>query len=107
MAFDHAPVGLTQCPRGITALNPALEHMLGDRLFDGRSPYFGDLVHPEEKATVERLMQETFDGKRESFQIDSKNPSCGLGMSVLDVPSPAAERIRSTPSRANCGCACK
>jgi two-component system cell cycle sensor histidine kinase/response regulator CckA len=75
--FDHAPVGLAQCqPNGeITLLNPALEQMFGNGSMLGRSVYFGDLLHPDDKVTGERLLREMFSGKRNNFQLDSRNPA--------------------------------
>jgi two-component system, cell cycle sensor histidine kinase and response regulator CckA len=76
LVFGHAPVGLAQCqPQGrITALNPALEQMFGDGPTVGHSVCFADLIHPEDKGVGERLLREMFEGKRNSFQFDSKSP---------------------------------
>jgi len=73
--FENAPVGLAQChlQGDITALNPALEQMLGDHPPTGRSLSLGDLIDPEDKPAGERLMQEMFEGRRDSFQLDSKS----------------------------------
>ena len=75
LLFENAPVGLAQCqPQGaITALNPALEQMLGDLPATGRSLSLGDLIGSEDKPAGERMMREMFEGKRESFQLDSKS----------------------------------
>jgi two-component system, cell cycle sensor histidine kinase and response regulator CckA len=76
LAFDHAPIGLAQCRANgeIIRLNPALEQMFGHSFTMGRSVYFGDLLHLDDKVTGERLLREVFSGKRNSFQIDSRNP---------------------------------
>ena len=75
LLFENAPVGLAQCPPqgAITALNPALEQMLGDRHANGRSPSLADLIDPEDKPAGERLMREMFEGKRDSFQLESNS----------------------------------
>jgi two-component system, cell cycle sensor histidine kinase and response regulator CckA len=75
LMFENAPMGLAQCqPQGaITALNPVLEQMLGDIPATGRSLSFGDLIDPADQPSGERLMREMFDGKRDSFQLDSKS----------------------------------
>jgi len=75
LLFENAPVGLAQCqPQGaITALNPALEQMLGDRHATGRSPSLADLIDPEDKPAGERLVSEMFEGKRDSFQLESNS----------------------------------
>src|SRR5208283_1149212 len=75
LLFENAPVGLAQCqPQGaITALNPALEQMLGDRLAPGRSLSLADLLDSEDRPASERLMREMFEGKRDSFQLDSRS----------------------------------
>jgi hypothetical protein len=57
----------------ITALNPALEHMLGERSTTGRSLCLGDLIHPEDKPVGERFMREPFEGKCDSFQLVSRS----------------------------------
>jgi signal transduction histidine kinase len=77
--FYDAPIGLAQCqPRGeITALNPALERMFGGQ---GRFQHFADLVHPAQKAESERLLCEMFEGKRSSFELDSKSALNGLAI---------------------------
>ncbi len=73
--FENAPMGLAQCqPQGaITALNPVLEQMLGDIPATGRSLSLGDLIDPADQPSGERLMREMFEGKRDSFQLDSKS----------------------------------
>ena len=72
--FDHAPVGLAQCQRqgNITALNPALERMLGRRSETVSSLCFADLLQPSERAEGERLFRELFERRRDSFQLNSQ-----------------------------------
>ena len=72
--FATAPFALAQCQRAgnITALNPALEHMLGGRSRIARSLCFGDLIHPQDRAEAKRLLSELFDRQRDSFQMDSQ-----------------------------------
>lgn len=75
LMFENAPVGLAQCqPQGaITALNPVLEQMLGDIPATGHSLSLGDLIDLEDQPSGERLLRELFEGKRDSFQLDSKS----------------------------------
>jgi PAS domain S-box-containing protein len=72
--FEKAPFALAQCqrPGNITALNPALEQMLGGRPRILRSLCFGDLIHPQDRAEGERLLAELFARQRDSFQMDSQ-----------------------------------
>src|ERR1700756_3942358 len=71
---DCAPLGLAQCDRqgNVTALNPALEQLLGDGSWNARSLCFADLIHLQERAEGERLFRELFEQKRDSFHLDSK-----------------------------------
>jgi two-component system cell cycle sensor histidine kinase/response regulator CckA len=72
--FATAPFAMAQCQRAgnITALNPALEHMLGGRSRIARSLCFADLIHPQERAEAKRLLNELFERQRDSFQMDSQ-----------------------------------
>src|ERR1017187_2665612 len=72
--FEYAPVGLAQCQRqgNITALNPALDQVLGGRSTTAPSLCFGDLIHPHERAEGERLFRELFERPGDSFQLDSQ-----------------------------------
>jgi two-component system, cell cycle sensor histidine kinase and response regulator CckA len=71
--FENAPLGLAQCQRqgNVTALNPALEQMLGGKSRIPRSLSFADLFPPQDRAEAERLLDELFERQRDSFQIDS------------------------------------
>lgn len=75
--FECAPLGLAQCQRqgNITALNPALEQMLGGRSSLPPSLCFADLIHPQDRAEGERFFRELFERQRDSFQIDSQMTS--------------------------------
>ena len=76
--FEKAPFALAQCQRqgNLTALNPALDQMLGGRArVVARALCFADLMHPQERAQAEQLLLELFAGQRESFQIDSQTTS--------------------------------
>jgi PAS domain S-box-containing protein len=72
--FENAPVGLALChPNGkITALNRALERMLGDASNSTRSWCFAELLHPRDRDEGERLLQELFEKKRDGFQVEAK-----------------------------------
>jgi two-component system, cell cycle sensor histidine kinase and response regulator CckA len=78
--FANAPVGLAECrlPGNITAINPVLEKMLGERSRMVRSLDLAELIAPEANPESERLLRELFAGKRDSFQIESET-STGNG----------------------------
>jgi PAS domain S-box-containing protein len=86
--FENAPMGLAQCePMGsVTAINPAMEQMLGGTAHLMRSLRLTDLIHLESPAESDRLLRELFDGRRDSFQVDS-------------VPSVKNRRVRWTAWR--------
>jgi PAS domain S-box-containing protein len=76
--LEQAPLGFVQFQHGtITALNPALERMLGDSASSARSLTPADLISPQDQANAERLLHELYDGARDSFQIDSAPLSAG------------------------------
>ena len=80
LLFENAPVGLAQCQSlgTVTALNPTLDRMFGDRPKTGRSLCIADLIHPQDRAESERFLREMFDGQRDTFRIDSKTAGpCG------------------------------
>ncbi len=72
--FEKAPVGLAQCRRdgSIAALNPALERMLGTAATIPETLCFSDLIPQQARDECKRLFSELFEGRRDSFQIDSK-----------------------------------
>ena len=72
--FEQAPLALVECQaRGsISALNPALEEMFGIRA--GAAMRLADLVDVRDRGACERLISELFDGKRDSFQVDTHTP---------------------------------
>ena len=74
---------MAQCQRegNITALNPALEQMLGGRSRIARafSLRFADLLHPTDRAEGQRLLDELFERQRDSFQIDSQTTDANRG----------------------------
>lgn len=71
--FENAPIGLAHCQRhgNITALNPALEQMLGSGVNDAHPLRLTELIDPQDHGTGERLLRELFDGERDNFQVDS------------------------------------
>ena len=75
--FEDAPLAVGQFHSlgTLTALNPALQRMLGARVKAGRPPSLLDLIHPGNRAESELLMSELFEGDRDSFQIDSASPN--------------------------------
>lgn len=81
--FENAPLAMAQCQRegNITALNPALEQMLGGRSRIARafSLRFADLLHPTDRAEGQRLLDELFERQRDSFQIDSQTTDANRG----------------------------
>lgn len=72
--FERAPVCFAQLDlRGaIKSVNPALRRLLGEsREFERYR--LTDLIDPELASDCELLLQETFDGKRESFQLENRS----------------------------------
>ncbi len=63
-------MGLVQCHchGTITALNPAMEQMLGDA---APSLSLADLIHSQDREQTDRLLRELLDGERRCFQIDT------------------------------------
>jgi two-component system cell cycle sensor histidine kinase/response regulator CckA len=72
--FEQAPIWFARCaPAGnILAVNPALERALDKSAEMVRG--FADLVDPDRRAESTQLMQELVAGKRQSFQVVSRNP---------------------------------
>jgi len=72
--FANAPFAMVQCQRGgqIVALNPALEHLLGEDSERAHPHYFVELIRPEEREEARRLLVELFEQQRDSFQVDSR-----------------------------------
>ncbi len=72
--FSSAPLWFAQLDaRGnLTALNPALRRVL-DQSIETKFPRLTDLIDPDLKADCERLIQEMFEGKRQSFQFESSS----------------------------------
>jgi signal transduction histidine kinase len=103
--FENAPIGLAQCQRtgNITALNPALEQMLGgksgarSRMARGLS--FADLIHPHDCAEADRLLSELFSGRRDHFQMDSQNPLGNTFASTSGNPPGTIPTVRWTAWR--------
>jgi two-component system cell cycle sensor histidine kinase/response regulator CckA len=75
--FENAPFAWAQCQSqgNITAINPALELMLGGSSKISRSLCFADLIHPQDRAHAQQLLSELFAGQRESFSVDSQTTS--------------------------------
>ena len=89
--FECAPIGLAQCQRqgNITALNPALEKMLGGASRAAQTLCFSDLLHPQKRDEGERLFRELFERQRDSFRIDSQmagGDSCPVRWTAWLVP---------------------
>jgi len=70
--FLKAPVGVAQCQSQgrVTALNPALERMLGKTAES--ILHLDDLVYAADRSECQRLIAELLNGRRDSFQIESK-----------------------------------
>ena len=77
--FDYSPFPVAQCQRhgNIIAFNSALEQMLGDRVRTSPPLYFADLICPQDCVEGQRLFQDLFDGRQDSFQINSHIGSAG------------------------------
>ena len=80
--FDQAPVGLAQCRFSglVTALNPALERMLGPHFKLQGHLTLAELIEPQDRRETERQLSDLFDGKRESVKIHSSH---GIGSGGL------------------------
>src|SRR6266536_2928673 len=72
--FENAPFALARCQHqgNITACNTFFERMVGSESGSDRQPHFLDIILPEDRAGVERLLGELFERHRDSFQIDSQ-----------------------------------
>jgi two-component system, cell cycle sensor histidine kinase and response regulator CckA len=72
--FKHAPFGIAQCSHQgmITAMNPALERMLGATLGALPSAHFGDLAHTSDRGESRGLFQQMIEGQRDNFTIDNQ-----------------------------------
>jgi two-component system, cell cycle sensor histidine kinase and response regulator CckA len=79
--FANSPIGLAEVERtGMVAiLNPALARMLGDRWKMARAIPFADLIPERDRAAGRRQLQELFDGKRDSFQIETRMEQTAAG----------------------------
>jgi two-component system cell cycle sensor histidine kinase/response regulator CckA len=75
--FEHAPFGVAQCSRqgSVTALNAALERMMGGRERIARCFSACDLIDPHGDGESRRLFRELFDGDRESFEFSAESGS--------------------------------
>lgn len=72
--FKNSPVAFAvfQSQGNLTALNPALQRTLSTEPSGLQSISFLDLIHAQDRAETERLIAELLDGRRESFQVDSR-----------------------------------
>lgn len=91
LLFENAPVGVAQFQRqgAITALNPTVERSLAAMPKLARSLLFADFIRPEDRTESERLVGELFEGKRDSFQIESNTfgaPKRPVRWTVWRVP---------------------
>ena len=70
--FANAPFGLAECriQGNVIGMNPALERMLGGRPKMARLMRLTDLIVPD--VPGERLLEELFEGERDSIQIEWK-----------------------------------
>jgi PAS domain S-box-containing protein len=104
-SFENSPLGVAHCQRqgNITALNPALEQMLGGRSRIGSSLQFADLVNPDDRAEAARLLSELFDLQRDSFPMDSQTIGPNSGGEADDFARDHRTQWRQTASRAAVG----
>jgi signal transduction histidine kinase len=70
--FENAPLAVALCQRHgvITALNPTLEQLLPEE--KGPRLAWADLLPPQDRDEGQRLLQELFEGKRQSFHLESR-----------------------------------
>lgn len=75
--FEKAPHGLALCDEDgkIAASNPAFEQIVGVASTAARSLRLADLLDPDDRSETERLVAALVEGKRDSFQIQSKTAS--------------------------------
>jgi signal transduction histidine kinase len=71
--FVNSPFALAECRRegNITALNPALEQMLGTSA-GSLSLCFTDMLRPQDRAHAVRMLGELFEHQCDSFQLNSQ-----------------------------------
>jgi len=72
--FVNSPFALAECGRegNITALNPALELMLGGTPAVSPSLCFTDMLRPQDRAHAARMLGELFERQRNSFRLNSQ-----------------------------------
>jgi two-component system, cell cycle sensor histidine kinase and response regulator CckA len=77
--FANSPLGLALCQRQgyVTALNPALEKMLGIDWRVTAPLSLVDLLYAHDRPECKRLIFELLEGKRETLEIDSKAKATG------------------------------
>jgi two-component system, cell cycle sensor histidine kinase and response regulator CckA len=72
--FANSPFGLALCQRQgyVTALNPALEKMLGINRRAASQLSLSDLLHAHDQPECKRLISELLEGKREILEVDAR-----------------------------------
>jgi two-component system, cell cycle sensor histidine kinase and response regulator CckA len=72
--IDNAPFAMARCQRqgNIIACNTLLDEMLGGPAHAASQLRFADLVRPQDRAEAERLLNELFERRRNSFHLDSQ-----------------------------------
>lgn len=72
--FENAPIGIAQCTSqgSLSAMNPALEQMVGHRISNARPLCFADLVHQDDRRESERLLHQMFSGARPGFRVENR-----------------------------------
>jgi|SRR5579864_463176 len=74
--FEHAPMGLARCTRlgMVTAVNPPMERMVGNRLCSSQPLRLLDLLQREDREEGQRLFQSLITGARTNFQLEKRAP---------------------------------
>jgi two-component system, cell cycle sensor histidine kinase and response regulator CckA len=74
--FEHAPVGLARCTRlgTVTAMNPALECMIGKVLSSSEPLCFFDLFQDEDREQGKQLFENLIIGERTNFELEKRAP---------------------------------
>ena len=70
--LQNAPIGLACCEANgrVTAMNPAMEQMLGQEISAFPSLHLEDLIRAQNRSETEKLISELLDQRRNNFKVD-------------------------------------
>jgi two-component system cell cycle sensor histidine kinase/response regulator CckA len=74
--LENSPLGFVVCqhPGSVRKLNPALERIIGNDYLRVQSISFLDLIHPRNRAEIERMLADLTAARRQSFHLESALP---------------------------------